>query len=112
LPLISSVYFYMNGLELYHFVIFTLGALTMAYLTNRGAAYVRKQNRWKSLLIKNSKQLNVIREISIAMQQTRDLDKILHIIITSVTAGHGLGFNRALVFLFDKNKDQLSGMMG
>ncbi|HHU18932.1 MAG TPA: sensor domain-containing diguanylate cyclase [Bacilli bacterium] len=112
LPLISFVYFYMNGFELYHFVIFTLSALIVAYLTNQGAAYVRTQNRWKSLLIKNSKQLNVIREISIAMQQTRDLDKVLHIIITSVTAGHGLGFNRALVFLFDKNKNQLSGMMG
>ncbi|BAM47871.1 hypothetical protein AXY_17390 [Amphibacillus xylanus NBRC 15112] len=46
------------------------------------------------------------------MQQTRDLDKILHIIITSVTAGHGLGFNRAIVFLHDKNNNQLTGMMG
>ncbi|NMA90470.1 MAG: GAF domain-containing protein, partial [Amphibacillus sp.] len=74
--------------------------------------YINKQKRWKSLLIKNSKQLNIIREISLAMQQTRDLDKILHIIITSVTAGHGLGFNRAIVFLHDKNNNQLTGMMG
>lgn len=94
----------MNGFELYHFVIFTLSALIVVYLTNQGAAYVRTQNRWKSLLIKNSKQLNVIREISIAMQQTRDLDKVLHIIITSVTAGHGLDLIVHLYFYLIKIK--------
>ncbi|MCZ0701668.1 diguanylate cyclase (GGDEF)-like protein [Natronobacillus azotifigens] len=73
---------------------------------------MQRNTYWKELLIKNSKQLNVLREVSVAMQQTRDLDKILHIIITSVTAGHGLGFNRAMVFLYESENNLLQGIMG
>ena len=108
----SIIYFYLYGFNFYYLIIFLLTSIMISLLTDWITQYIQKQNRWKSLLIKNSKQLNVIREISLAMQQTRDLNKILHIIITSVTAGHGLGYNRALLFLFDKNKDQLSGIMG
>ncbi len=111
-PVTSTTYFFVNGFTYYDFILFILLTLLIAFAGFRCMFYINKQKRWKSLLIKNSKQLNIIREISLAMQQTRDLDKILHIIITSVTAGHGLGFNRAIVFLHDKNNNQLTGMMG
>ncbi|MFH1459315.1 MAG: sensor domain-containing diguanylate cyclase [Candidatus Omnitrophota bacterium] len=51
-------------------------------------------------------------EIGNAMRSTLRLDEILYIILTSVTAGEGLGFNRAMVFLVNENTNQLEGRMG
>jgi diguanylate cyclase (GGDEF)-like protein len=72
----------------------------------------KQQERWLSTLMTQSKQLDVFREVSLAMQQTLQLDKLLQIIIISVTAGHGLGFNRAMIFLKSAEKNQLNGIMG
>lgn len=46
------------------------------------------------------------------IQSTRDLDKITHAVLTSITAGYGLGFNRAALFLFDADRRKLVGQMG
>ena len=51
-------------------------------------------------------------EISIAMRSTLRLDEILYIILTSVTAHEGLGFNRAMVFLVNEKNNTLEGRMG
>ena len=49
--------------------------------------------------------------ISKLVQSTIDLEKILHVILTCVTAGYGLGFNRALLLLVNKSKDMLDGVI-
>ncbi len=59
-----------------------------------------------------TRQLSLIREISIAMQGVFERDKLLHMILTSVTAGFGMGFNRAFLFLTDTGKKKLIGTMG
>ena len=46
--------------------------------------------------------LKALYEFSNALRVTLDLDHILHIILTCVTAHTGLGFNRAIVFLVDQ----------
>lgn len=51
-------------------------------------------------------------EIGNAMRSTLVLDKILYIILTSVTAHVGLGFNRAMLFLVDAKTNILRGEMG
>ena len=61
---------------------------------------------------KKTQQLSLIRQISIAMQGVFDLDKLLHMILTSVTAGFALGFNRAFLFLVDRDREKLVGRMG
>jgi diguanylate cyclase (GGDEF)-like protein len=65
-----------------------------------------------SKLIHNSKQLNVFREVSHSMQQTLKLQKLLQTILTSVTAGHGLGFNRGMILLINDDGSKLNGIMG
>lgn len=65
-----------------------------------------------SKLIHNSKQLNVFREVSHSMQQTLKLQKLLQTILTSVTAGHGLGFNRGMILLINEDGSKLNGIMG
>lgn len=67
---------------------------------------------WLSKLTENSRQLNVFKEVSLSMQQTLNLDKLLKTILTSVTAGHGLGFNRAMILLMDEPGANLRGIMG
>lgn len=41
-----------------------------------------------------------------------DLNKVLRIVLTEVTMGDGLGFNRAILFLVDETQDVLKGIMG
>jgi len=55
-------------------------------------------------------ELSMLYEISNAMRTTLQLDEILYIILTGVTSHHGLGFNRAMLFLIQNNI--IEGQMG
>lgn len=51
-------------------------------------------------------------KISDYMQSTGDEDKISHVLLTAITAGYGLGFNRAALFLMDERQHTLVGKLG
>ncbi len=57
-------------------------------------------------------QLAGLHKISNYIQAARDLNKILHVVLTGVTAGYGLGFNRAALLLLDEKQESLIGRMG
>jgi len=57
-------------------------------------------------------QLSILHRISDYIQGARDLDKILHVVLTAVTAGYGLGFNRAALLLLDSAGKNLVGKVG
>src|SRR3989338_7506104 len=50
-------------------------------------------------------------DISNAMRTTLELNHVLYIILTSVTAHTGLGFNRAVLFLVNNKERVLEGKM-
>ncbi len=52
-----------------------------------------------------------LNEASKALLATMDLDQILYAVLTAITLGEGLGFNRAMVFLFDEKNRALKGEM-
>jgi len=54
-------------------------------------------------------ELSVLNEVSSILLSTMELDEILHIILTGVTAGEGFGFNRAFLFLVDDEAGILEG---
>jgi len=56
-------------------------------------------------------ELAILYDISNAMRTTLELNHILYIILTSVTAHAGLGFNRAILFLVNKKERVLEGKM-
>jgi signal transduction histidine kinase len=56
-------------------------------------------------------ELTILYEVSHALQKTVDEQKILRIILAGVTAGRGLGFNRAFVLLADSNDEWLEGRL-
>lgn len=91
------------------YVFFGLGAALLF-------GYVKQLKRERSgrlrMLTASSRQLNVFREVSFTMQDTLDPDRLLQTILTSVTAGHGLGFNRSIIFFADLEKDSIYGVMG
>jgi len=56
-------------------------------------------------------ELSILFEVTRALQTTTDEDKTLHIILVGVTAGRGLGFNRAFLLLIDAAGELLRGRM-
>jgi PAS domain S-box-containing protein len=57
-------------------------------------------------------QFFILRHISQIMQETLELKVLLYVILSSITAGFALGFNRAFLFLLDKSKKFLVGKIG
>ncbi len=58
------------------------------------------------------RQISILNEIGMAMQGTMQLDALLRVILTGVTFGGGLGFNRAILLLVDETRNVLEGRMG
>ena len=63
-------------------------------------------------LVRRNQELSRLFFISSAMRGTLELDRLLRMVLTAVTMGDGLGFNRAILFLVDENKNVLKGAMG
>ena len=57
-------------------------------------------------------QLYIFYELTKAMRTTLRLDEIVYIILTGLTAHHGLAFNRAILFLVDEENKRINGFMG
>jgi len=56
-------------------------------------------------------RLSLLRKLADLMQGTLQIDRLLHLILTCVTAGTALGFNRARLFLVDKERNIVYGKM-
>ncbi len=61
---------------------------------------------------KRAYELSILRQISEAMQSVLDIDILLHLILTSITAGCALGFSRAIIFMVNEETKLLEGRMG
>ena len=57
-------------------------------------------------------QLSRLRQLGELMQGLLDLDRLLYYVLTCVTAGQALGFNRAVLMLVDRDRDIIEGKMG
>ncbi len=57
-------------------------------------------------------QISILNEIAEAVQGMVQLNAIFQVILTGVTYGEGLGFNRAILFLVNESAGLLEGRMG
>ena len=57
-------------------------------------------------------RLSMLREINQAIQGTLELDRILRLVLTCVTAGHALGFNRGFLLMVDGTRNRVEGTTG
>ncbi len=70
---------------------------------------VTESSRRKAELEEAIFELSILSQVSEALSSSADLDEVLKVIMTGVTANQGLGFNRAFLFLGDGNGDFLEG---
>lgn len=56
-------------------------------------------------------QFKVLHQITGYTRKIQDLDRVLHALLTGVTAGYGLRFNRAALFLYNEARTTLDGKM-
>ena len=66
----------------------------------------------KQELERTKTELGILYEVSNAMRTTLNLDEILYIILTGVTAHTALSLNRALLFLVNEKEGLIEGKMG
>ncbi len=76
-----------------------------------GRDITEKKRIEKDLMRKNN-ELSRLLFISSTMRGTLELDRLLRMVLTAVTMGDGLGFNRAMLFLMDTESNALKGAMG
>ncbi len=62
--------------------------------------------RWR-----RENQMQMMNEMGRLFQSSLDVDTVLHTVLTCITAGPALGFNRAFVFLRDEGTDCFRGAM-
>jgi GAF domain-containing protein len=85
-------------------------------LAAQAAAFIEKMElheltqRRLEEITRRERQLTILHKLSDYIQAAGDLDKILRVVLTGITAGYGLGFNRAALFLLDEeNKPWKAG---
>ena len=59
--------------------------------------------------LRNDYQISLMSQISESIQKDDEIERVLFTILTGVTSGTGLGFNRAMLFLVDESR--LAGKM-
>jgi len=62
--------------------------------------------RWRK-----TNQMQLMNEMGHSFQASLDVDKVLHAVLTCITAGSALGFNRAFLLLREEGRDTLKGAM-
>ena len=105
------VYFISGHLNIGTVVFYLIVAVLTGYFSEKQILKRKEDERWFEDLLRQAKQLHIYREVNLTMQQTLQLKRLLQVILISVTAGHGLGFNRAMIFLTVEGK-KLRGIMG
>ncbi len=60
---------------------------------------------------RQNEQMRLIAKLNEKVETSLELDRVLHLVLTCVTAGHAIGFNRGFVFLLDEEQQWLEGRM-
>ncbi len=77
--------------------------------------HARFYERMEELALDNLlrlRELSILYHINTAMRSTVKLNRLLRIILTGVTIGGGLGFNRAVLLIVNERAQTLRGMLG
>lgn len=79
------------------------------------AEYRRQKIQIQSLvsfLDNKTLEMRFFHELGSVLQSSVDLDEVLSVALTAITAGKGFGMNRALLLLADREAGMLSGYLG
>lgn len=73
---------------------------------------LERERRLREIINLTIKDLQLITEINKVIMQPRRIDELLYIILTALTFGEDIGFNRAAIFTYNFNTEILQGMLG
>ncbi|MDD5087221.1 MAG: PAS domain S-box protein [bacterium] len=73
---------------------------------------VTVQRDMNEALQKRVLEMQILAEVSDALQSAADLPSVMGIVLAGVTAGKGLGFNRGFILSYDKSNHELRGEAG
>ncbi len=59
-----------------------------------------------------NREIQFLHEIGVVLQSSVELDEVLSVAMTAITAGKGFGMNRAFLLLMDEEKRNLKGYLG
>jgi signal transduction histidine kinase len=65
-----------------------------------------------SFLNSKTREMKFLREVSLVLQTSLDLDEVLSVAMTAITAGKGFGMNRAFLLMTDKERRNIKGYLG
>jgi signal transduction histidine kinase len=65
-----------------------------------------------SFLDSKKTEIRFLHELTVVLQTSMDLDEVLSVAMTAITAGKGFGMNRAFLLLADKERRFLEGYLG
>lgn len=81
-----------------------LSSLGLIYLSLQLHQLNGKNEEWLEKLHIKINEMSLLREVTTSMQTASDMGKLNKIVLSTLTAGYGLGFNRAVVFLVDGDR--------
>ncbi|GFO70188.1 histidine kinase [Geomonas limicola] len=65
-----------------------------------------------SFLNSKTREIKFLREVGLVLQTSLDLDEVLSVAMTAITAGKGFGMNRAFLLMTDKERRNIRGYLG
>ena len=65
-----------------------------------------------SFLNTKTREIKFLHELSLVLQSSLDLDEVLSVAMTAITAGKGFGMNRAFLLMTDKERQLIKGYLG
>jgi signal transduction histidine kinase len=80
-------------------------------LLKQTAELASRIERIEAESLSKSAQVTLLSEIGRALQSTMEIDQLLRVILGAVTAGDGLGLNRAFLLLMDESGSTIRGRM-
>ena len=60
------------------------------------------------LLLKKSKELNIIRKTSLLLQKSLDYEELIEVLLNTLTSKEALDYDRALIFLYDERMNEFT----
>lgn len=64
-----------------------------------------------SFLNSKTREIKFLHELNMVLQTSMDLDEVLSVALTAITAGKGFGMNRAFLLMTDKERQNLKGYL-
>ncbi|MBJ6727068.1 GAF domain-containing sensor histidine kinase [Geomesophilobacter sediminis] len=65
-----------------------------------------------SFLNSRTREIKFLREVGLVLQTSMDIDEVLSVAMTAITAGKGFGMNRAFLLMTDKERRYIRGYLG